>query len=337
MTHEELEEAVPLYAAGALDRGERQALEAHLLSGCQSCRTALKEYQSVASLLPFGLSPMQAPRTLKSKLMAARNPDPLPMDTLSKESSRPSLEPGDWMNHLFPPIAPARSATLPWAIGAASLLFVSVAGYFLWTYSTRLSDDSLKIQQLEAALAEQSTKIAMLNRDMNFKDRSLAEVQADLQRKATDAVELKNQLLDREVELETARQQLNTAMRGKTPQDEFAALLRRSDAKVVSLAASDVAKGASAVLIYNPITQKIWLYSVNLPECPTGTSYQLWAIDQRPVSVGTFHIDAGEMAHLLVKRLPDFDKARKFAVSLEPAGGRPQPTGPIYLAGQRSS
>jgi anti-sigma-K factor RskA len=211
-----------------------------------------------------------------------------------------------------------------------------VAGYFLWTYSTRLSDDSLKIQQLEAALAEQSTKIAMLNRDMNFKDRSLAEVQADLQRKATDAVELKNQLLDREVELETARQQLNTAMRGKTPQDEFAALLRRSDAKVVSLAASDVAKGASAVLIYNPITQKIWLYSVNLPECPTGTSYQLWAIDQRPVSVGTFHIDAGEMAHLLVKRLPDFEKTRKFAVSLEPAGGRPQPTGPIYLAGQRS-
>lgn len=48
MTHDELEEAVPLYAAGALDRVERQALEAHLLSGCQSCRTALKDYQSVA-------------------------------------------------------------------------------------------------------------------------------------------------------------------------------------------------------------------------------------------------------------------------------------------------
>jgi hypothetical protein len=36
MTHEELEESVPLYAAGALDRIERQALEAHLLSGCAS-------------------------------------------------------------------------------------------------------------------------------------------------------------------------------------------------------------------------------------------------------------------------------------------------------------
>jgi hypothetical protein len=337
MTHEELEDAVPLYAAGALDRVERQALEAHLLSGCPSCRTALKEYQSVASLLPFGLSPAQAPRALKSKIMAARNADPLAVDDLSKESGRPSLEPGEWMNHLFPPIAPARSGSLPWAIGVASILLVSVAGYFLWIYSTRLSDDSAKIQQLEAAVSEQSTKIAMLKRDLDFKDRSLADLQADLQRKADDAVAIKNQLSDREVELQTAREQLNTAMRGKVPQDEFAALLRRPDATVVTLAASDVAKGASAVLLYNPITQKVWLYSANLPECPTGTSYQLWAIDQRPVSVGTFHIDAGEMAHLLVKRLPDFEKARKFAVSLEPAGGRPQPTGPIYLAGQRSS
>jgi len=73
MTHEELEEAVPLYATGALDRAERQALEAHLLSGCASCHNALKDYQSVASLLPFGLSPIQAPRSLKAKIMTAKS------------------------------------------------------------------------------------------------------------------------------------------------------------------------------------------------------------------------------------------------------------------------
>ena len=337
MTHEELEEAVPLYAAGALDRSERQALEAHLLSGCQSCRTALKEYQSVASLLPFGLSPMQAPRALKSKILAARNPDPMEVDSLLKESSRPSLEPGEWMNHLFPPIAPARSVSLPWAIGVASVLIVSVAGYFIWTTAERLSDDALKIHRLEATIEDQSARLASLKRDLGLRDRSLAELQVDVQRKTNDAMELKSQLLEREVELETAREQLSAAVRGKAPQDEFAALLRRSDARVVSLTASDRAKGASGVLLYNPVTQKVWLYSANLPECPTGTAYQLWAIGQRPISVGTFHIDAGEMAHLLVKRLPEFEKARKFAVSLEPAGGRPQPTGPIYLAGQRSS
>ena len=337
MTHEELEEAVPLYAAGALDRTERQALEAHLLAGCQSCRSALKDYQSVASLLPFGLSPMQAPRALKSKIMAARNPDPMEVDSLLKDSSRPSLEPGEWMNHLFPPIAPARSRSLPWVIGVASVLLISVGGYFIWTTMAQLSEDTLKIQRLEATIEDQSARLASLKRDLGLRDRSLAEMQVNAQRKENDALELKSQLLDREVELETVREQLNAAIRGKAPQDEFAALLRRPDAKVVSLAASDKAKGASAVLLYNPVTQKVWLYSANLPECPTGTAYQLWAIDQRPISVGTFHIDAGEMAHLLVKRLPDFEKASRFAVSLEPAGGRPQPTGPIYLAGQRSS
>lgn len=335
MTHDELEETVPLYAAGALDRAERQALEAHLLSGCQSCHSALKEYQSVASLLPFGLSPVQAPRALKSKIMAARG-NPM-VDGLLKDAGRRSLEPGEWMNHLFPPIAPARSLTLPWVIGVGSVLVISIAGYFIWTYVTQLADDAAKIQRLEATVQEQSANIAGLKRQLSLRERSLAELQVDAQRKANDALELKSQLMEREVELETTREQLMAVTRGKIPQDEFAALLRRPDAKVVSMAASDMGKGASGVLLYNPVTQKVWLYSANLPECPSGTAYQLWAIDQKPVSVGTFHIDAGEMAHLMVKRLPEFEKVRKFAVSLEPVGGRSQLSGPIYLIGQRSS
>lgn len=336
MTHEELEEAVPLYAAGALDRAERQALEAHLLSGCQPCHNALKEYQSVASVLSFGLSPIQAPRALKAKILAARNPDSLAIDNSVKEPGRPSLEPGEWMNHLFPPIVPARSFSLPWAIGFATLLIVGVGGYLVWTYTLRLSDDASKIQRLEGALLEQTTKVANLQRDVSTRDRVLAELQVDAQRKANDAIELKSQLMEQEVELDTARAQLSAAVRGKVPQDELAALLRQPDAKVVTLSGSDMAKQASALLLYNPTTQKIWLYSAHLPECPRGTAYQLWAIDQRPVSVGTFHMDAGETSHLLVKRLPEFAKAKKFAVSLEPAGGRPQPTGPIYLIGQSS-
>jgi hypothetical protein len=290
----------------------------------------------VASLLPFGLSPMQAPRGLKAKIMAARTADPLGVDGISKESVRPSLEPGEWMNHLFPPIAPARSLSLPWAIGLVSVLFLSVGGYVVWTYTTQITDDRLKIQQLEATIQEQLTKMASLRRDVTAKDRSLSELQNDVQRRINDTIELKSLLMERETELEATREQLTAAIRGKIPQDEFAALLRRPDAKVVSLAGSDVAKGASGVLLFNPATQKAWLYSANLPECPAGTAYQLWAIDQKPVSMGTFHIDAGEMAHLLMKRMPDFERVRKFAVSLEPAGGRPQPSGPIYLAGQRS-
>ena len=116
MTHEELEDAVPLYAIGALERSERQAIEAHLLSGCAACHAALKDYQTVASLLPFGLTPATPPNTLKAKIMMA--PTPI-AGAVEAEQAGPksSLEPGEWMNHLFPPIAPARSLPFRLAMG----------------------------------------------------------------------------------------------------------------------------------------------------------------------------------------------------------------------------
>ncbi|HSQ91637.1 MAG TPA: hypothetical protein VLM19_05640, partial [Nitrospiraceae bacterium] len=88
MTHDALEESVPLYAAGALDRIERQALEAHLLSGCTSCHNALKDYQSIAALLPLALSPTKPPHSLKSTIMAKRNPVPIPAEAAPNEPAR---------------------------------------------------------------------------------------------------------------------------------------------------------------------------------------------------------------------------------------------------------
>jgi anti-sigma-K factor RskA len=92
-----------------------------------------------------------------------------------------------------------------------------------------------------------------------------------------------------------------------------------------------MANRAAGFLLYDARTQKVWLYSVNLPECPAGTTYQLWAIHDKPISIGTFHLDTGETAHLLVKKVLGFADAKTFAVSLEPSGGSLQPTGPMYL------
>lgn len=70
MTHEELESAVPLYAAGTLEQTKRQALDAHLLSGCASCHQALKAYQSGAASLQPELDHTDPPPSPK--------PDPSP-------------------------------------------------------------------------------------------------------------------------------------------------------------------------------------------------------------------------------------------------------------------
>ncbi|HEY7532756.1 MAG TPA: anti-sigma factor [Nitrospiraceae bacterium] len=334
MTHEELEEAVPLYASGALERAERQALEGHLLSGCPSCHAALKEYQSVAALLPFALSPKQPSRSLKAKLMAARNLMPVAAETGPIEVAKSTLEPGEWMNHLFPPIAPVRSASLPWAVGIATLLLMGGGGYLAWNYVTQVTSDSIKLEQLSARLQEQSVKLASVQRELSARDRTLTQLNEDMRHRESDVVELKDQLIQREAELDELRNQATTnSRRGRTLQDELAALLRLPDIHAVSLAGSDVAKGAGGMLLFDARTQKVWLYAVNLPECPSGTTYQLWAITDKPSSVGTFHMDSGETAHMLVKRLPDFSRAKQFAISLEPSGGRPQPTGPVYLTG----
>ena len=55
MNHEELQEAVPLYVAGALDASERLELEQHLGTGCSVCETLLREFQETVSSLPLGL------------------------------------------------------------------------------------------------------------------------------------------------------------------------------------------------------------------------------------------------------------------------------------------
>lgn len=334
MTHEELEESVPLYAAGALDRTERQVLEAHLLSGCAACHSALKDYQSVAALLPLGLSPIRPPRSLKATIIAGRNPAPIPAEAVQQESPKSSLEPGEWMNHLFPPVAPARSWSLPWAVGLASLLILGIGGYLAWNVTTQRSADTSNIRQLEASLQDKSTTLDRLHREIGDQAKALAEIRNEVQQRSDETAELKEQLARREAELEETRVQLSQRGGGrtaKTAQDELAALLRTPNVKVVSLTGSDVATRAAGFLLYDTRTQHLWLYSVNLPECPNGMSYQLWAINDKPVSMGTFHMDTGETSHLLVKKVSGFATAKTFAVSLEPSGGRPQPTGPIYL------
>jgi anti-sigma-K factor RskA len=67
---------------------------------------------------------------------------------------------------------------------------------------------------------------------------------------------------------------------------------------------------------------------------PPGKAYQLWAIMDKPVSAGTFGVDTGHKCRHMAKGIPDPSRVTKFAVSLEPEGGRPQPTGEIYLVGE---
>lgn len=337
MTHDELEESVPLYAVGALERTERQALEAHLLSGCASCHASLKEHQSVAAVLPFGLPQTLPPKALKAKILAAaRTLVPPAADAATKQGAKPSLEPGEWMNHLFPPETPARPVWLLPALAFAALLVTAGALYLAWTYYGQATQDSTKLDQLQATLQHNSAKLAALQLELRDRDQTLRQVRDELSRRTIDLTDLKDTLIQREAELDDLRAQLEAMAqrRGRPPQEDFVSLLRAPGAKVVSLAGLESAKGAGAVFVFDPGARKGWLYAFNLPSLPGGKVYQLWVVDDRPISAGVFTVDSGRKGRLMIRDLPDLSRTRQIAVSVEPGGGRPQPTGAIYLLGQ---
>lgn len=336
MTHEELEDTIPLYAVGALERGERQATEAHLLSGCVSCHTALKEYQSIAAILPFGLTIAVPPSKLKAKILSTRT-STIDQDTPRQQSGKPSLEPGEWMNHLIPPETAAPTYLFAWIIGLAVAVVAAGGGYLAWTaYHTQMNEDTARLEQLQEQAATAGSKLAALRRQLDERDKSLTETREELGRRLSDIAELKDQLIQREAELEVATAHLTQEGRQpvRTPQDELAALLRSPHTKATALAGTETAKHTSGLFLFDTRTQKAWLYTLKLPECPNGMTYQVWAVYDQPVSIGTFQIGAGETSHLFAAPVPDFLSAKTFSVSLEPIGGPPHPTGPIYLFSQ---
>lgn len=338
MTHEELEEAVPLYAAGALERPERQALETHLLSGCVSCHTALKEYHSVAAVLPFGLQSTPPPRTLKAKIMAARTAPVMEDAATEKHSSKPSLEPGEWMNHLFPPESSASSWSLRWGLGFAVLGMLATGAYLAWNSYTAMTDGTAKLQALQTASQEQAAKLASIQQQLREREQTIDRLNSERDQQRTEATELKEQLTQREAELEDLRLQLvtrrHTPQAAHAPEVELAALLRQSYVQAISLSGSDKAKGAAGFLLYDARTQKLWLYSHNLPKCPKGMNYQIWAMQDKLVSMGTFHNHGGETVHRFITRQPNISTVKQFTISLEPSGERSAPIGPVYLASQ---
>jgi anti-sigma-K factor RskA len=77
------------------------------------------------------------------------------------------------------------------------------------------------------------------------------------------------------------------------------------------------------------------VYMYELPPTPEGMTYQLWMMrDGVPTSAGTFTVAEDGSAKLMLDPMPDMGSFASFDVTIEPAGGMPEPTGMMYLTGQ---
>lgn len=330
MGHEQYEDILPLYAIGALDRHERQTMEAHLLTGCDSCHAALKDYHAVAGLLPYGQPAVPVPPMLRKEVIAAAfQSGPMAQETIAVTEPRRGIA-----QFLF---SPATRQFFQTASMAAMIVLLAGTGFYAWTLHSRMATDTEQRRQAETTLQTALAKVNTLQQQVDRQEQTLTT----MREQAGTAGAMETTLRDRDGELAQLRTQLSQAEKEVTTmrkvlsqRDEMLTFLRSAHVKVVSLAGLEGAKSAGAFLLYDQDSKKAFFYAFNMPPLPAGKTYQLWAIVDKPLSAGVFDTDAGNKGRLIVRSLPELSHANKFAVSMEPEGGRPQPTGTIYLAGQ---
>jgi Anti-sigma-K factor rskA, C-terminal/Putative zinc-finger len=96
---------------------------------------------------------------------------------------------------------------------------------------------------------------------------------------------------------------------------------------------ADAAQG-SGVVKYNQRSGMV-IYTAELPTLPADKVYQMWLVPTSgtPISAGIFSQAEPGKAQVWSARVPANSEPKAFAVTIEPAGGAPQPTGPKVLLG----
>jgi anti-sigma-K factor RskA len=170
-----------------------------------------------------------------------------------------------------------------------------------------------------AALAVGFAVSANYEKRLDALAREVAGARAELDRQ--------RRALEREVALaraEAARQR------------EILALVSDPASQVVTLSGLKPAPEAKGRVVWHARAGG-YLEAVGLPPAPEGKTYQLWAIAGKkpPVPAGVFDVDPGKgTGSLRVPPIPGVERVDVFAVTVEPAGGLPAPSGPMVLAGK---
>jgi anti-sigma-K factor RskA len=104
--------------------------------------------------------------------------------------------------------------------------------------------------------------------------------------------------------------------------------------RVVNLAGQGTNVQARGRLFWDQQRKRWSLYIKDLPPVPADKSYQLWFVPKsgNPVSAQVFNTDADGSIVIDIP-VPDIGDLQAAAVTTEPAGGVPQPTGPFSLLG----
>ncbi|MGC8560367.1 MAG: anti-sigma factor [Phycisphaerae bacterium] len=297
MQCDEVQELIYLEAAGAADSTTRSVIRDHLAKGCITCQATLSEATAAAAQIPLNLPPCPPSESLKTELMRrVKTATPLP------QSGRTSVVPE-------PKRTPRKLLLWPLVIStslAAAMFLVAIFGL--------QANETLRREHLKDLTALASLQKSFI-RDTARLNR--------LSNQMHDAVAMeKRKILSLETKLAAA--------------ESLKAMIGSPALEMASLHGSSPMRTAWGRVMWND-KMKIWKLCVfNMPHLPKSKTYEVWMITTggKKMPAGLFNTDYKTRSALVTPAVPpNKHEMAEIAVTIEPAGGSPQPTGAILLAG----
>lgn len=287
-------ELAPDYALGVLEGEELEQFERHLAAGCVACERELASMDAVGDAMAYSLPVTPAPGSVRDRVLAAVEADLAASAAQAAAlAAAPVTLPAGPAPDPHAPTAPPADAPA-WGSRPPKPAAPDPVRRSWWA---RMAPAVAFAALLATALAG-----AMAWRLKG----QLALVREDLER-----VQAENQALARVMDV-----------------------VRSPRLDLVALGGQEAAPESQGRVLWSREDRKAVLYAYDLPRPPAGRDYQLWVIDgQTPRSEGVFPVDGSGRATHVLPELPAAEGVGAFAVTLEPAGGVPQPTGAMYLLG----
>ncbi len=293
-THEEYLDRAAQAVFGTLGPAEEADLRAHMV-GCATCREAARGFEEAASAMTYTLPPATPSHDLKATIFARLAADGAAAGAGQPPAGAASAElTAPPRLKLVHDLAEERSARRPAAVGGSWRAAVVALGTGL------LASLALNVY-FWGHVGSLSGQVALLSQDKAAMDQKLAGMQQQAEQRAAQI-----------------------------------AVLQASDTRMAKIPGQPMAKDASAMLFFSP-AEGAWLVAASgLPPADAGKTYQLWAVTAagQKISMGTFQVGADGGATVRVEMPTPGMKPAAAAVSLEPVGGMPQPTGPIVMMGE---
>jgi len=116
--------------------------------------------------------------------------------------------------------------------------------------------------------------------------------------------------------------------------EQINAVLSAPQRSVINMSGLEAAPSASGNVYWDHQKNR-WVVIANLPPAPAGKVYQLWMVTpEAKISAGLIEQDARGHGFVVVDLPLNVSQILAAAITLEPQGGSPQPTMPIYAIGK---